>query len=50
MAAAAVVAIRKKANDIGLHSKESESSELIEKLPPAETRDMDLEIGMLLIG
>ena len=50
MAAAAVVAIRQKASNDYVKSKSGESNELLEKLPPAETREMDLEIGMLLIG
>jgi hypothetical protein len=50
MAAAAVIAIRHKANENYVNSKTKESNELLEKLPPEETRDLDLEIGMLLIG
>ena len=51
MAAASVTAIRNKINEN--HNKQGKnrvSIELFEKLPPADSREMDLEIGMLVIG
>ncbi len=51
MAAAAIIAIRKNGGNAAADTGgQSEISELTERLPPAELRDVDVEIGMLLIG
>jgi hypothetical protein len=50
MAGAAVVAIRNKINEKHNKEKNIGSNELFEKLPAADTREMDIEIGMLMIG
>jgi hypothetical protein len=51
MAAAAIIAIRKNGGNTAADTGEKiEFSELTERLPPAESREVDIEIGMLLIG
>jgi hypothetical protein len=50
MAAAAVIAIRNKRHENHINSKTEETNDLFEKLPPVETRELDIEIGMLMIG
>ena len=51
MAAAAIIAIRKNGGNAAADTGgQSEMSELTERMPPVESREVDVEIGMLLIG
>jgi hypothetical protein len=49
MAAAAIVAIRKKIGSFG-HSQSDEKHDLLGTLPSRESRELDIELGMLLLG
>ena len=49
MAAAAIVAIRKKIGSFG-HSQSDEKHNLLGTLPSRESRELDIELGMLLLG
>ncbi len=50
LAMAAIVAILKKAKKTRHDSETRQSSDLLEKLPPAFDRQFDVELGMLLTG
>jgi hypothetical protein len=51
MAAAAISAIRKNGANAAVDTNiKGQISELTERLPPIESREVDIEIGMLLIG
>ena len=50
MAAAAIVAIRKKVGHSTRRSESDEKHDLFGKLPSRESRELDIELGMLLLG
>ena len=49
MAAAAIVAIRKKLSDFRRPDSD-EKQNLLGRLPPKESRELDIELGMLQLG
>jgi hypothetical protein len=50
MAAAAIIAVRKKLNMFGGTPSSSEKQDLLGRLPPSENRELDTELGMLIAG